>query len=214
VSLVDAAALPEVACTVWANVMMVGRLQPGQTFLVHGGAGGIGTMAIQVAHRFGARVLCTAGSAAKLERCRELGADVTIDYRAEDFVERVKAATDGAGVDVILDNMGAKYLPRNVDALATNGHLVIIGMQGGRVGELNLGQLMAKRASVSSSTLRARPVVEKAEIVAAVGGSLWPLIEAGDVRPVVDRVLPMRQAAEGHRVVEAGEQVGKVVLAI
>jgi putative PIG3 family NAD(P)H quinone oxidoreductase len=214
VSLVDAAALPEAACTVWVNVMMIGHLQPGQTFLVHGGASGIGTMAIQVARHFGARVFCTAGSAAKLERCREFGAEVTIDYRTEDFVERVKAATGGAGVDVILDNMGAKYLPRNVDALAVGGHLVIIGMQGGRVGELDVGQLMAKRASVSSSALRARPVVEKAEIVAAVGASLWPLVESGEVRPVVDRVLPIRQAAEGHRVVESGEHVGKVVLAV
>jgi len=214
VSLTEAAALPEVACTVWANVMMTAKLHPGQVFLVHGGASGIGTMAIQVANRFGARVFCTAGSATKLERCRELGAEVAIDYRNEDFVERVKAETGGAGADVILDLMGAAYLGRNVDALATNGWLVIIGLQGGRIGELNIAQLMAKRAVVTSSSLRGRPVPEKAEIVAAVGGSLWPAIEAGEIRPVIDRVLSIQQAAEAHRVLGASEHIGKVVLAV
>ena len=213
-SLAEAAALPEVACTVWANVMMTAKLHPGQVFLVHGGSSGIGTMAIQVASRYGARVFCTAGSATKRERCRELGAEVAIDYKTEDFVARVKAETGGAGADVILDNMGAAYLGRNVDALAINGWLVIIGMQGGRAGELDIGQLMAKRAKVTSSALRPRPVPEKAEIVAAVGSSLWPAIEAGEIRPVVDRVLPIEKAAEAHRVVEASEHIGKVVLAV
>jgi putative PIG3 family NAD(P)H quinone oxidoreductase len=213
-SMAEAAALPEVACTVWANVMMGAGLHPGQVFLVHGGASGIGTMAIQVASRWGARVFCTAGSERKRERCRELGAAVAIDYRAEDFVARVKEETAGAGADLILDNMGAAYLARNVDALAVNGRLEVIGMQGGRVGELNVGLLMAKRATIHSSSLRARPVPEKAEIVAAVGASLWPAIEAGEIRPVVDRVLPIEQAAEAHRLVEAGEHIGKVVLAV
>jgi putative PIG3 family NAD(P)H quinone oxidoreductase len=213
-SVVEAASLPEVACTVWANVMMTARLQPGQVFLVHGGAGGIGTMAIQVANRYGARVFCTAGTEPKRQRCRELGADVAIDYRQEDFVARVKEETGGHGADVILDNMAGKYLARNVDALATGGRLVVIGLQGGLTGELNLGLLMAKRASVASASLRARPVAEKAEIVAAVGASLWPAIEAGEIHPVVDRVLPIEKAAEAHRLVEAGEQIGKVVLAV
>lgn len=213
VSLVAAAALPEVACTVWSNVDGVARLQPGESFLVHGGASGIGTHAIQVARRMGARVLCTAGSAERLERCRALGADVAIDYRGEDFVERVRQETGGRGVDVILDNMGAKYLARNIAALAPNGRLACIGLQGGTKAELDLATLMAKRASVSATTLRGRPVAEKSAIVAAVTEHVWPWVAKGDVRPVVDRVLPLRDAAEAHRVVEAGEQVGKVVLA-
>jgi putative PIG3 family NAD(P)H quinone oxidoreductase len=213
-SLPEAAALPEVACTVWANLMMTARLQPGHIVLVHGGAGGIGTMAIQVASRYGARVFATSSTDLKRQRCQELGAEVVIDYRTEDFVARVEEQTAGHGADVILDNMGAAYLPRNVAALATNGHLVVIGRQGGQQGELDLGTLMAKRASVTSSSLRARPVPEKAEIVAAVGASLWPAIEAGEIHPVVDRTLPIQKAAEAHRVVEAGEQIGKVVLTI
>jgi putative PIG3 family NAD(P)H quinone oxidoreductase len=213
-SLVDAAALPEAVCTVWSNVMMAGRLQPGETLLVHGGSSGVGTIAIQVAARAGARVLCTAGAEDKRRRCVELGADVAIDYRNEDFVARVWEETGGRGVDMILDNMGAAYLARNVDALAVGGRLMVIGMQGGRKGELDLGVLMAKRASVTSISLRPRPRAEKAEIVAAVQANLWPAIEAGEVRPVIDRVLPIQQAAEAHRVVEAGEHVGKVVLTV
>jgi putative PIG3 family NAD(P)H quinone oxidoreductase len=212
VDLVTAAGLPEVACTVWSNVFMLAGLQPGETLLVHGGAGGIGTMAIQLAHRLGATVLCTAGSAPKLARCRALGADVAINYRDEDFVAVSREATGGRGVDVILDNMGGAYLPRNVDALATGGRLVTIGMQGGSKGELNLGVLLVKRAAVHATSLRARPVAEKAAIVAAVREHVWPLIESGDVRPVVDRVIPLADAAEAHRVIEAGEQTGKVVL--
>ena len=212
-SLVDAAALPEVACTVWSNVADLARLREGETFLVHGGGSGVGTHAIQVAKRIGARVFCTAGSAAKLERCRSLGADVGIDYRNEDFVERVRQETGGAGVDVILDNMGAKYLARNMAALAPNGRLACIGMQGGSRAELDLGVLMAKRGQVFATTLRGRPAAEKARIAAAVAEHVWPWVEAGDVRPVVDRVLPLPDAAEAHRVVESGENVGKVVLA-
>ena len=213
-SLMDAAALPEGSCTVWSNVMMAGRLQPGETLLVHGGAGGIGTLAVQVGVRAGARVLCTAGTEAKRRRCMDLGAAVAIDYRNEDFVARTLEETGGRGADVIMDNMGGEYLTRNVAALAVGGRLMVIGLQGGRKGELDLGVLMPKRASVAAISLRPRPVAEKAEIVAAVQASLWPAIESGEVRPVIDRVLPIGQAAEAHRVVEAGEHVGKVVLTV
>ena len=212
IDLVTAGALPEVTCTVWANVFMLAGLRAGETLLVHGGAGGIGTIAIQLARRHGATVLCTAGSAEKLARCRELGADVGINYRDEDFVARAREATGGRGADVILDNMGAAYLPRNVDALATGGRLVTIGLQGGTKGELDLGVLMMKRAAVHATSLRARPVAEKAAIVASVREHVWPAIEAGEVHVVIDRVLPMTDAAEAHRVIEAGEHVGKVVL--
>ncbi|WP_405018663.1 NAD(P)H-quinone oxidoreductase [Kitasatospora sp. NBC_00070] len=211
-SLTEAAALPEVACTVWSNLFMVAHLRPAETVLLHGGASGIGTMAIQLAKAVGARVLVTAGSAEKLARCAELGADVGIDYRKQDFVEEVAAATGGAGADVILDIMGAKYLDRNLDALATNGRLVVIGLQGGVKGELDLSKLLVKRAAVAATTLRARPLGEKAAIVAAVREHVWPLIEAGVVKPVIDRVLPMTAAADAHRVLEVGEQVGKVLL--
>jgi putative PIG3 family NAD(P)H quinone oxidoreductase len=215
VELATAAALPEVACTVWSNVFLLARLRRGESFLVHGGSSGIGTMAIQLAARAGARVFTTAGTATKLDVCRELGADVGINYRDEDFVERVQQETDGAGVDVVLDNMGAKYLMRNVDALATGGRLVSIGMQGGTKAELDLGKLMRKRASVHATTLRSRPATgpgSKAEIVAAVLHDVWPHVERGAVRPVVDRRLPIAQVGEAHRVVEASEHVGKVLL--
>src|SRR3712207_2689796 len=215
VELATAAALPEVTCTVWSNVFLLARLRRGDTFLVHGGSSGIGTMAIQLAARPGARVFTTAGTAAKLGVCRELGAEVTVNYRDEDFVERVKEETDGAGVDVILDNMGAKYLARNVDALATGGRLVSIGMQGGTRAELDLGKLMRKRGSVHATTLRSRPATghgSKAEIVAAVRHDVWPDVERGVVRPIVDRRLPMSRAAEAHAVVEASEHIGKVLL--
>jgi putative PIG3 family NAD(P)H quinone oxidoreductase len=212
VDLVTAAGIPEVACTVWANVFMLARLRADEVLLVHGGAGGIGTMAIQLAHRHGATVLCTAGSEAKLALCRELGADFAFNYRDEDFVERAREVTGGHGVDVILDNMGAKYLPRNVDVLAVNGRLVTIGMQGGTKGELDLGLLLVKRGAVHATSLRARPPEEKAAIVAEVRTHVWPAIEAGDVRLVVDRVVPMEDAAEAHRIVESGEHAGKVLL--
>ena len=215
VELATAAALPEVVCTVWSNVFMLAGLRRGDTFLVHGGSSGIGTMAIQLAARAGARVFTTAGTQAKLDVCRELGAEAGINYRDEDFVERVREETDGAGADVVLDNMGAKYLARNVDALAIGGRLVCIGMQGGTRAELDLGTLMRKRASVHATTLRARPATgpgSKAEIVAAVRHDVWPDVERGVVRPIVDRRLPMSRAAEAHRVVDASEHVGKVLL--
>ncbi|MEV8430817.1 NAD(P)H-quinone oxidoreductase [Streptomyces chartreusis] len=212
VSLTQAAALPEVVCTVWSNVFMVAHLRPGETLLVHGGSSGIGTMAIQLAKAVGAKVAVTAGSGEKLDRCAELGADILINYREQDFVEEVKKATDGAGADVILDNMGAKYLDRNVQTLAVNGRLAIIGMQGGIKGELNIGALLGKRGAISATSLRARPLAEKAAIVAAVREHVWPLLDAGHVRPVVDRELPMNEAAEAHRVVEESGHVGKVLL--
>ncbi|MEU2505208.1 NAD(P)H-quinone oxidoreductase [Streptomyces sp. NPDC007863] len=212
VGLATAAALPEVACTVWSNVFMIAHLRPGETLLVHGGASGIGTMAIQLAKAVGAKVAVTAGSPEKLARCAELGADVLIDYRTQDFVEELHKATGGAGADVILDIMGAKYLDRNIQALAVNGRLVVIGLQGGVKGELNLGALLAKRAAVMATTLRARPLQEKTAIVAAVREHVWPLVEGGTVRPVVDRTLPMPEAAEAHRVLESGAHVGKVLL--
>ncbi|MFC8437509.1 NAD(P)H-quinone oxidoreductase [Streptomyces griseoincarnatus] len=207
-----AAALPEVVCTVWSNVFMVAHLRPGETFLVHGGSSGIGTMAVQLAKAVGAKVAVTAGTREKLERCAELGADILINYREQDFVAELREATDGKGADVILDNMGAKYLDRNVQALAVNGRLVIIGMQGGVKGELNIGALLAKRAAVTATTLRARPVEEKAAIVAAVREHVWPLVSGGHVRPVIDREIPMPDAAEAHRVVEDSSHIGKVLL--
>ncbi len=212
VDLVNAGALPEVACTVWSNLFMVAGLQPDETLLVHGGAGGIGTFAIQLAHALGARVVTTAGSAEKLEVCRSLGADVTVNYREQDFVEEVKAATDGAGADVILDNMGATYLARNVDALATEGRLVVIGLQGGTTAELDLGVLLRKRAAVIATTLRARPPSEKAAICSAVVEHVWPLVADGSVRTLVHTSLPLEEAGEGHRIMEASDHIGKIVL--
>jgi putative PIG3 family NAD(P)H quinone oxidoreductase len=214
VSLVEAAALPEAACTVWSNLGMVAGLRPGDTVLVHGGSGGIGTMAIQVAVARGAEVYCTAGSEAKRERCRQLGASLAIDYQSDDFVARVRERTDGRGVDIVLDIMGGSYLSRNVDALATGGRLVVIGTQGGRHADLNLGTLLAKRASIHATTLRSRPLEEKAAIVAAMQANVWPMIESGVVLPVVDRVLPIQQAAEAHRVIESGNHIGKVLLQV
>jgi putative PIG3 family NAD(P)H quinone oxidoreductase len=211
---VTAAALPEVTCTVWSNLFMLAGLRPGEVLLVHGGGSGIGTMAIQLAHHVGARVAVTAGSAGKLDRCRELGADVLVNYRDEDFVESVREATGGRGADVVLDLVGAKYLQRNVEVLAPNGRLVVIGLQGGTRAELDLGLLLRKRAAVLATALRSRPPEEKAAIVSSVRENVWPLITSGAVRPVVDRVLPMSEAGDAHRVLEAGENVGKILLRV
>ncbi|MEU8418622.1 NAD(P)H-quinone oxidoreductase [Amycolatopsis japonica] len=211
VELLAAAGLPEVACTVWANVVMHGGLSEGDVLLVHGGAGGIGTHAIQVAKALGATVAVTAGSDERLESCRQLGADIAINYKEQDFVEVLRAETGGA--NVILDNMGAKYLGRNIDALAMDGRLVIIGMQGGVKGELNIGKLMGKRASVFGAGLRARPLAQKAAIVADVRERLWPLVEQGSVKPIVGQVVPMAEAASAHRALEEGTVFGKVLLA-
>ncbi|MFD5828212.1 NAD(P)H-quinone oxidoreductase [Lentzea sp. NPDC060358] len=206
VDVVTAAALPEVACTVWSNVVMDGRLKLGETLLVHGGAGGIGTHAIQVAKALGATVAATAGSDERLAKCRELGADLTVNYRTQDFVAEVKSA------DVVLDNMGAAYLPRNIDVLAPDGRLMIIGMQGGVKGELPIGKLLAKRATVMAAGLRGRSVENKGAIVAQVREHLWPLVGSGAVQPIVGRVVPMSDAAQAHRLLETGDVFGKVLL--
>ena len=212
VGLVEAAGLPETVCTVWSNVFMGAGLQRRETLLVHGGAGGVGTTAIQLAKALGARVIATAGSPQKTARCLELGADAAIDYRAEDFVARVREITEGHGADVILDVMGASYLDRNLDALALAGRLVVVGMQGGSKAQLDLGKMMRKRCAILSTTLRARPVDEKSAIVASVREHVWPLVAAGRLTAVVDRRVPMAQAAEAHRAIESGEHVGKIVL--
>ncbi|MFI6084429.1 NAD(P)H-quinone oxidoreductase [Streptomyces sp. NPDC051217] len=212
VDLATAAGLPEVTATVWSNVFMIAHLRPGETLLAHGGASGIGTMAIQLAKSVGARVAVTAGGPEKLARCAELGADILIDYREQDFVDELKKATDGAGADVILDIVGAKYLGRNVKALAVNGRLAVIGLQGGVKGELNLAALLGKRAAITATSLRGRPPGEKASIVAAVREHVWPLIGAGQVRPIVDRTFPLSEAADAHRALESGDHVGKILL--
>jgi putative PIG3 family NAD(P)H quinone oxidoreductase len=210
VDLVTAAGLPEVTATVWSNVFQIAHLRPGERLLVHGGSSGIGTMAVQLGRAVGARVAATAGSARKLDACRELGADTLVNYREQDFV----AELGDGGADVILDVVGAKYLARNVEALALNGRLVVIGLQGGAKAELNLGALLAKRAAVIATSLRARPQAEKAAIVAAVREHVWPLIEAGTVRPVVDRTFPLASAPEAHRVMERSEHIGKILLTL
>jgi putative PIG3 family NAD(P)H quinone oxidoreductase len=211
VDLKAAGAIPEVACTVWSTVFMAAGLQPGETLLVHGGAGGIGNFAIQVAKALGATVLTTAGSQEKVELCERLGADRAINYHDEDFVEVVKEA---GGADVILDNMGAKYLGRNVDALATEGRLVIIGMQGGTKGELDISALLRKRGAVVATTLRARPTEEKSAICAAVAEHVWPLVAEGLVKPVVHGTMPLEQVAEAHALMESGSHTGKLLLTL
>lgn len=217
VDLVHAAGLPEVACTVWSNLVMTAGLGAGQVLLVHGGSSGIGTMAIQVGKALGATVAVTASRDEALRACAHLGADIGINYSQDDFVQRLREATDGHGADVILDVVGGKYLQRNVDTLAAHGHLVIIGTQGGRRAELDIATLMGKRASVTGTTLRSRAATgagSKAEVVAAVRDHLWPLIAAGRVRPVVESVLDIRDAGEAHRRLAAGGHVGKIVLAM
>jgi putative PIG3 family NAD(P)H quinone oxidoreductase len=214
VDLVAAAALPEVAATVWSNVFMLAALQPGEVLLVHGGAGGIGSFAIQLATELGARVLTTAGTAEKRDFCRTLGAEVAIDYHEEDFVEVVKEHTDGAGADVVLDNMGAAYLERNVTTLATEGRLVVIGLQGGTRGELDLNALMRKRGAIICTTLRARPAEEKAAICASVVEHVWPLVAEGKVREIVDTTVPLGDVRRAHELMESGSHTGKILLAM
>jgi putative PIG3 family NAD(P)H quinone oxidoreductase len=221
VDLVSAAALPEVSCTVWSMVFDGApspALLPGEAFLVHGGSSGIGTMAIQLAKAAGSRVYTTAGSAEKVQACRSLGADVAINYREQDFAdviaEEVSAGAGGigGGIDVVLDTIGAKYLERNVRVLATGGRISVIGMMGGAKAELNLGALLAKRASIYAASLRARPAEEKAQIVAGTEAYVWPRIAEGLVRPVIHAVLPLAEAAEAHRLLESSAHIGKVLL--
>lgn len=214
VDLVTAGGLPEVACTVWSNVVGAGRLRAGETFLVQGGSSGIGTHAIQVAKALGARVAATAGAPDRLDRCRELGADIVIDYH-DDIPAELKKATDGHGADVILDNMGARGLAANIDALAADGRLVIIGLQGGTKAELDINKLLRKRGSVAATSLRGRPVEGpngKGAIVAGVVEQVWPMIADGRVRPIVHGTVPMADAAQAHRQLEAGGVVGKLLL--
>lgn len=213
IGLVEAASLPEVACTVWSNLDLVANLSEGEWLLVHGGGSGVGTMAIQVGRALGARVAVTAGTQEKLDRCAELGADVLINYREQDFVEAIKDATGGRGANVILDNMGAAYLERNVSALARDGRLVIIGLQGGTKAELDISALLRKNASVHATSLRGRPESEKAAICAQVERTIWPWVHAGVIAPVIDRVLPMKDAAHAHTLLADGAVTGKVLLA-
>ncbi|HEU0190828.1 MAG TPA: NAD(P)H-quinone oxidoreductase [Mycobacterium sp.] len=214
VDLVDAAGLPEVACTVWSNLVLTAGLGEGQLLLVHGGSSGVGSHAIQVARALGAWVAVTAGSSAKLAFCRELGAEIAVNHTDEDFVAKVREA---GGADVILDIMGAAYLDRNIDALAVDGQLIVIGLQGGVKGELNLGKLLAKRARVVTTALRSRPVAGpngKGAIVEAVRASVWPMIADGRVKPLTGARLPMARAAEAHQLLSSGRVTGKVVLTV
>ena len=214
VSLQHAAGLPEVAATVWSNVVMTAHLQPGQLLLMHGGASGIGSHAIQVAKALGARVAVTAGSAEKLTLCGELGADILIDYRNDDFVARIAQV---GGADVIFDIMGAAYLDRNIDALAPDGRLVIIGMQGGIKGELNIGKLLGKRAGVIATALRSRPVdgpSGKGTVISEVRQHVWPMIADGRVRPIIGAELPVEQASAAHQLLQSSSVAGKVILRV
>ena len=211
-TLIEAAALPETACTVYSNVFLIAGLAAGETLLVHGGGSGIGTMAIQLAKHAGARVAVTAGSQEKLDACRALGADITINYREEDFVDSLMAATDGHGADVILDIVGAAYLARNIAALAPDGRIANIGMQRGSKAELDFGALMAKRGAISATSLRARPTEQKASIVAAVTENVWPVVGAGEIRPVIDTELPMQRAAQAHQIMTESTHTGKILL--
>jgi putative PIG3 family NAD(P)H quinone oxidoreductase len=214
VDLETAGGLPEVACTVWSNLVQIAELAAGDVLLVHGGSSGIGTMAIQVGKALGATVVTTASSPAKLARCRELGADVGVNYKHDDFVEAVREATDDGGADVILDIVGAAYLERNTEVLASGGRLVCIGMQGGSRGELDLGALLRKRGSIHATSLRGRPLTEKAAICRAVVEGLWPLIADGRVRPIVEASYSMERVAEAHQLVAESGHVGKVLLTV
>jgi putative PIG3 family NAD(P)H quinone oxidoreductase len=212
VDLVTAGALPEVACTVWSNLVHVAKLREGEVVLIHGGGSGIGTMGIQIARALGAQVAVTAGSQRKLDACAALGAHILINYKEQDFVEVIKDETGGRGADVILDNMGAKYLVRNIDALNRNGRQVTIGLQGGVTAELDMSALMAKNVGVFGTSMRRRPDNEKAMICREVEKHVWPWIEAGVVRPVVDRVMPMPEAGAAQALLESGDVIGKIGL--
>lgn len=212
VGLVEAAALPEAACTAWATLLEVAGLRAGQTVLVHGGSGGVGSLAVQLARALGARVVATAGGPERTLRCRELGAEVAVDHRAQDFVAAVREATGGAGADIVLDVIGADYLERNLAAVADDGVLVVIGLQRGRRAELDLGTLLTRRATVAGTTLRARPAAQKDAVVLGVRDQVWPLVEDGAIRPVVHAVLPFAEAEAAHGLLQSGQAFGKVLL--
>ncbi|XP_051191865.1 uncharacterized protein [Lolium perenne] len=212
VSLTDAAGLPEVACTVWSTVFMTSHLSPGESFLIHGGSSGIGTFAIQIAKHLGIKVFVTAGSEEKLAACKDLGADVCINYKTEDFVARIKEETDGKGVDVILDNIGGSYLQRNLNSLAVDGRLFIIGFMGGVVTEVNLAVMLARRLTVQAAGLRNRNLANKAQIVSEVEKNVWPAVVLGKVKPVVYKTFPLSEAAESHKLMETSSHIGKILL--
>jgi putative PIG3 family NAD(P)H quinone oxidoreductase len=214
IDLVDAAAIPETFCTVWTNVFERGHLQTGERALFHGGSSGIGTTAIQLAVARGARVLVTAGSADKCRACETLGAERAINYKTEDFVAVVKDVTGGRGVDLILDIVAGDYIARDLQALAIEGRLVIIGLQGGETATLDMRRILGRRLTVTGSTLRPRSVEEKGTIIAALQKEVWPLLETGKVKPVIYRRLPLRDAAEAHRVMESSDHIGKIVLLV
>ena len=216
VSVADAGGLPEVACTVWSNLVLAAGLRSGETLLVHGGSGGIGTHAIQVGKALGVTVIATAGHDDRLQVCRDLGADVALDYHG-DLVEAVKEATDGRGVDVVLDHIGARNLDMNLDSLADGGRMMVIGLMGGAKGEINLAKMLTRRLSVAATSLRGRPTDGshgKGAIVSAVRTDLWPLVESGRVRPIVHERVPMPEAARAHQLMDDGGVVGKVLLEV
>lgn len=213
-SMVEAAALCETFFTVWTNVFERGCLEAGEVFLVHGGTSGIGTTAIQLANAMGARVFATAGSAEKCAKCVELGAELAINYNEEDYVEVVKTATSGRGVDLILDMVGGAYIARNIRALAMDGRLAMIAFLGGPKAEINFAQIMAKRITVTGSTLRPRSIQDKAVIAEALREVVWPMIEAGRIAPVMDSTFPLEQAVDAHRRIESAGHIGKIVLQV
>ena len=213
-SMIEAAALPETFFTVWTNVFERGHLQAGETFLVHGGSSGIGTTAIQLASRFGARVFATAGSAEKCSKCRELGAFVAVDYKTEDFVKVVERETGGKGVDLILDMVGGDYINRNLQCLAVDGRLVQIAFLKGAKAEINFANVMIKRQTITGSTLRPRSVAQKGAIAQALEEKVWPLVAAGEVRPQIHATFPLEQAADAHRLMESSAHVGKIMLTL
>lgn len=210
--LTEAAALPETFFTVWTNVFERGALKAGETFLVHGGTSGIGTTAIQLASLTGARVFATAGSPEKCDACLKLGAEAAIDYKTQDFVEETKSLTKGRGVDVILDMVGGDYIPRNIKTAAQDGRIVSIAFLNGSTAEVNFMPVMLKRLTLTGSTLRARGIEEKAAIAAALGEKVWPLLEAGRVKPVIDATFPLRDTAKAHERMESSAHIGKLVL--
>jgi NADPH2:quinone reductase len=213
-SLVEAAAIPETYFTVWSNVFDRGRLKAGETLLVHGGGSGIGTTTIQLAKAFGARVIATAANDAKCEACRKLGADLAINHRNDDFVAIVKMFTDGKGADVILDMVGGDYVARNFAAAAEDGRIVQIAFIGGAIANVDFRPIMLKRLTHTGSTLRSRPVSFKAEIAEAVRKNVWPLLEAGRAKPIIDTTFPLRNAADAHLRIESWEHFGKIVLTV